>query len=407
MKRFYERYKLAVDLAVVSLVLMLFVFVGAHVTLTTSRVVEKEIAPALTKTAEKAASALEELSSAEAAEDYPSFTLAWSEYPSWSTFGVAHEVGIINGEKGKLGPIEKKWGVDIVLVEADYDPCITGYASGQFDASCLTNMDVLNPALGRKSVAIAPTSTSYGADACIVTNDITDIKQLKGKNVYMLAKSVSEYAFCGGIEALGGNTNDYTIVNMDPAAAALAMQQRQDGYNAIMVWNPFVLETLNKRKDVHDAFNSTKIPAEIIDMVIMGQDSVNKPKGREFACAVIETFYAVSKLIANPETHGDTVVALGEKFSHLGLKDMEKALEQTIFFATPEQGISLYTDGIICPTGKTITTKTLKPIMEKVVDFCIVKEIIPDKPKISYGTKEDGSNLRFDPSFMQEVLRKQ
>ena len=114
MKRFYERYKLAVDLAVVSFVLVLFVFAGAHVTLTTSRVVEKEIAPALTKTAEKAASALEELSSAEAAEDYPSFTLAWSEYPSWSTFGVAHEVGIINGEKGKLGPIEKKWGVDIV-----------------------------------------------------------------------------------------------------------------------------------------------------------------------------------------------------------------------------------------------------------------------------------------------------
>ncbi len=35
------------------------------------------------------------------------FTLAWSEYPSWSIYGVASDVGIINGEQGKLGEIEK------------------------------------------------------------------------------------------------------------------------------------------------------------------------------------------------------------------------------------------------------------------------------------------------------------
>ena len=26
----------------------------------------------------------------------PSFSLAWSEYPSWSTFGVAHEEGLVD-----------------------------------------------------------------------------------------------------------------------------------------------------------------------------------------------------------------------------------------------------------------------------------------------------------------------
>ena len=31
----------------------------------------------------------------------PAFTLAWSEYPSWPLFQVAHERGFLNGEEGK------------------------------------------------------------------------------------------------------------------------------------------------------------------------------------------------------------------------------------------------------------------------------------------------------------------
>ncbi|MEO0530408.1 MAG: hypothetical protein AAF266_07485, partial [Planctomycetota bacterium] len=97
----------------------------------------------------------------------PSFSLAWSEYPSWSVFGVAHENGLILKGEGKLGEIEKKWGVDIVLVQAEYDPCLSQYANSTVDAVCMTNMDSLAPATGRDSVAILPTSTSVGADACI------------------------------------------------------------------------------------------------------------------------------------------------------------------------------------------------------------------------------------------------
>jgi hypothetical protein len=54
----------------------------------------------------------------------PSFSLAWSEYPSWSVFGVAHTQKLIDGAPGKQGPIESKWNVDIVLKEAEYDPAL-------------------------------------------------------------------------------------------------------------------------------------------------------------------------------------------------------------------------------------------------------------------------------------------
>ena len=75
-------------------------------------------------------------------KEVPTFSLAWSEYPSWSVFGVADVTGILNGKKGELGPVEEKWGVDIVLKEAEYDPCLAMYGAGQCDAVCITNMDI-------------------------------------------------------------------------------------------------------------------------------------------------------------------------------------------------------------------------------------------------------------------------
>ena len=156
----------------------------------------------------------------------PTFSLAWSEYPSWSVFGVADVTGIINGKKGELGPIEKKWGVDIELKEAEYDPCLAMYGSGGCDAVCITNMDILQPSLGRPGVMVLPTSTSFGADACIVTSDIKSVEDLKGVKVFGLEKSVSEYCFVRNLELLGQAEKDYSFSNMDPAAAALALQQK-------------------------------------------------------------------------------------------------------------------------------------------------------------------------------------
>ena len=58
-------------------------------------------------------------------ETTPVFSVAVSEYPSWSTFLVADLKGLIDKDQGKLGTVEKKWGVDIVVRECDYDTCLT------------------------------------------------------------------------------------------------------------------------------------------------------------------------------------------------------------------------------------------------------------------------------------------
>jgi NitT/TauT family transport system substrate-binding protein len=319
----------------------------------------------------------------------PSFSLAWSEYPSWSTFGVAHEFKLIDGGEGKLGPVETRWNVDIVLKQADYDPCLVMYGSKRCDAVCITNMDVLSPALGRPSVAIMPTSTSFGADALIVTSGVTDIKQLRGKKVYGLAKTVSEYCFVRNLQILNEKESDYAFTNMDPAAAALAMQQSRKDYDAIVVWNPFVLDTLNKRKDCRVLFDSTAIPNEIVDMVVVAQDALDKPGGPAFASAVADTFYKVCERLASEATRDETLLALGEKFSNLDLQSMRKVVQQTKFYSTPAEAIALYEGA------------EFKKVMDTVIDFCATHEVTPSKPTVAFGPQKSAAALRFDTTYLQ------
>lgn len=292
-------------------------------------------------------------------------TLDWSEYPSWSAFGVAHDRGLVNGEKGKQSDIEKKWNVDIVLVQADYDTCITHFSTGTSDAACLTNLDTLAPSLGRPAVAVLPTSTSDGADALIVVGN-TDLDSLKGQDVRGLEKSVSQYVFERNLVLQGKNPQDYVFKSMDPAAAAQAMQTNQPDVNAIVVWNPFVLQTLRLRQDSKVLFDSTTLKEEVIDCVMFGKDFLDKKGGDRAACCVIEVYYAINKVIDSPETRDDALVALGSRFSSLGLEDMKVVCQQTRFYNTPEKAIELFN-----------SAKFRNETSKLVFDFCVEHDIVP------------------------------
>lgn len=223
--------------------------------------------------------------------------------------------------------------------------------------------------------------------------------------VYGLEKSVSEYAFVRGLEKLGKNPQDYTFANMDPGAAAQAMQQKQAGVEAIVVWNPFVLDTVEKRPDTHVLFDSTLIPAEIIDMVVVAQASLDKLGGGDFAKAVAATYYAVNQRLADPATHDATLVAIGEKFSSLKLATMEKVVQQTLFYKSPEWGIGLFSGGDAFPFKAGVTTEGFPTtITPRVVDFCVSRGIVERKPLIVFGAKSAAvADVRFTTEYMQEV----
>lgn len=320
----------------------------------------------------------------------PKFTLAWSEYPSWSVFGVADELGLLNKDAGKQGELEKKWNVDVVLKGVDYDTCIQLYGTGEADAVCITNMDVLGSASSRNSVAIFPTSTSVGGDACVAVG-IDNLEALKGKKTYGLAKSVSQYAFERILTARNLNPKEFPFESMDPQAAATALQTGNDSIKSIMVWNPFVMDTLKKVQGSKRLFDSSEIPEEIIDMVVIGKDSLGKDGSKRFAQCLMETFYTINKRMENPETRDATLVALGAKFSNLQLEEMKQVVTQTKFYTTPAEGLALYK-----------SDKFKNTTMPAVVKFCVDNQIVEGKATVGFDKAD--SQLNFDTGLLQGLI---
>jgi ABC-type nitrate/sulfonate/bicarbonate transport system substrate-binding protein len=321
------------------------------------------------------------------------FTLAWSEYPSWSIFGVADEVGLINGKAGELGSIEKKHNVDIVLQLAGYDACITLYGNSKADAVCITNIDILGASSSRNSVAILPTSTSAGADACIV-GGIGSIEELAGKTTRGLEKSVSQYAFERCLEKLGKNPADYPFSNMDPEQAAQAFQGKDANVTSIMVWNPFVMQSLRSRTDAKVLFSSDSIQEEIIDMVVVGKDALDRPGGKAFADAVLETFYAMNKRMTDPTTSDSTLVGIGARFAKLELDDMKTIVQQTKFYGDPNEAKRLFA-----------SEKFQKETMPVVSTFCVKYGLTPTPVELSFGDAK--GVMEFDTKYLDAYIASQ
>jgi NitT/TauT family transport system substrate-binding protein len=324
----------------------------------------------------------------------PVFTLATSEYPSWSTYMVAGKAGMINPEEGgQHGPLETKYGVDLVLQIKDYDTCLTLYANNQSSAVCMTNMDSLNPALGRSSTVVMPTSQSLGADKVIAVG-VAKPEQLKGVKVYGLAKSVSEYLFVRGLAVNGLDPAEFQFENLDPAPAATALQTGSEEIQAICVWNPFAMQTLRTAPKAKTVFDSSSIPEEIIDCVVVGNDALEQDKGADFAALVCAVFYEVNKKIASSDAKvaDATLTALGEDFSNLPLADMREIVKETKFYMTPADGIRLFSD-------KKFQSET----MPTVVATCENIEILEAGKAPTIGFGDSSKQLNFDTQYMQRV----
>jgi NitT/TauT family transport system substrate-binding protein len=326
--------------------------------------------------------------------ELPVFNLATSEYPSWSTYMVAGKGDLINPKKGgEHGRLEKQWGVDVVLEVKDYDACLTMFGSGTADAVCMTNMDSLNPALTRACTAICPTSTSVGADKVIAVG-VEKPEELKGMKVYGLEKSVSEYLFVRGLEKNNLNPADFSFANLDPAAAATALQTGSEKVKAICVWNPFALQTLRKNKDAKNIFDSSVIPEEIIDMVVIGNNSLKKEKGEAFAACLCDIYYEVNKQLESDDKKvaDAALTALGEDFADLPLEDMRIVVKETRFYKTPEAGIKLFKD-------EKFQNETMPTVVKTCEKIGVLEE--GKKPTIGYG--DSSKQLNFDPQYMEKV----
>jgi NitT/TauT family transport system substrate-binding protein len=324
-----------------------------------------------------------------AAEAKKSFKVAWSIYVGWMPWGYAADTGIV-----------KKWadkyGISIDVKQFnDYVESINQYTAGAYDAVTITNMDALSipSAGGVDTTAMIVGDFSNGNDA-VILKDKTKLTDIKGQKVNLVEFSVSHYLLARALESVKMSEKDVKVVNTSDSDMAAAY--KTPGVTAVVTWNPIVLEIL-KSPDAHKVFDSSQIPGEIMDLMVVNTQTLKD--NPTFGKALVGIWYDTMKLMLSNTPEGKAARESMAKASGADLAGFEAQLKTTRLFATPKEAAAF------------TQSKDIAATMNRVREFLFAKALLGKDAKsadavgIELSDKKvlgDAKNvkLRFDPSFM-------
>ncbi|MGI1670427.1 MAG: putative urea ABC transporter substrate-binding protein [Neptuniibacter sp.] len=318
-----------------------------------------------------------------------SFKVCWSIYVGWMPWAYGAEQGIVK----KWGD---KYGIDIEVVQInDYIESINQYSAGEFDACTMTNMDALTiPAAGGvDSTALVVGDFSNGNDG-IVLKGKSSVADLKGQNVNLVELSVSHYLLARALESEGMSEKDLTVVNTSDAD--MVAVYGTDDVTAVSTWNPLLSE-IESMPNSTKVFDSSKIPGEIIDLLVINTETLKaNPK---LGKALVGAWYEIMGKMSGEGDMGVTAKTYMAEASGTDLAGYEAQLASTEMFYTPADALSL------------TNSEKLVSTMENVAKFSFKHGLLGDgAPDAGYigiempaGTFGDASNVkfRFDPTYMQ------
>ncbi len=330
------------------------------------------------------------------ATETPSFTVGWSIYVGWNPYYYMAKSGIL-----------KKWAdkykVSIRVQRFDYAPSLDAFVAKNIDACAMTNMEALDmpAAAGVDTTSIITGDYSNGNDAILVRHDLT-LPQLPGRRVLMVEKTVSQYLFerAMTLNGLESQIRRVKLVNTSDSdiASAFITDTSQD---AVVTWKPLVSQ-IAKTKGVKMIFNSSKIPGEIVDLMVVRTDILNRPdgSGQRFAKALAGAWYETMKLMTTPGPGTDKVLQEVADGSQDTLASYKEQLSTTRLFSTPDSAAAFTTSPDFVQKMNLVRQFVfahglLGEHTNSVDDVAIA---FPGKTVLG---KHDRVRLRFDASYMQ------
>jgi NitT/TauT family transport system substrate-binding protein len=265
------------------------------------------------------------------AAEKKSFKVAWSIYVGWMPWDYAAESGIL-----------KKWadkyGIKIELTQInDYVESINQYTAGGFDGCVMTNMDMLTipSAGGVDSTALIVGDFSNGNDGVVLKGKGKKLTDIKGLPVNLVELSVSHYLLARGLETVGLKERDIKVVNTSDADIVGAYAAADT--KATVTWKPQLSEIL-AAPDAQLVFDSSKIPGEIIDMMVVNSATLkDNPK---FAKALVGAWYETLALMAKKDPKALAHMATA---SGTDLAGFNGQLATTKMFWTPADSLAFVT----------------------------------------------------------------
>ncbi|WP_420325094.1 putative urea ABC transporter substrate-binding protein [Mameliella sp.] len=321
------------------------------------------------------------------AQEKTDFRVAWSIYVGWMPWGYLDDSGIMD-------KWAEKYGITVEIVQInDYVESINQYTAGAFDGVSATNMDTLSiPAGGGvDTTALIVGDFSNGNDAVIVKEG--GLAELAGKPVNLVELSVSHYLLARALDSVDLAERDLDGVINTSDADMIAAFTTAD-VQAVVTWNPLV-STILEEPNATKVFDSSDIPGEIIDLMVVNTDTL--AANPDFGKALVGAWYEVMGLMAAGDE--EVLTAMAEA-SGTDLAGYKAQLDSTEMFYDPAAAVA-FANGAELPTT-----------MVNVAEFLFDKGILgegapsPDFVGVEYPdgtTTGDPNNVkfRFDTTYMQ------
>jgi len=319
------------------------------------------------------------------------FNVCWTIYAGWMPWEYA-------GTQGIVDKWAKKYGITINVTQInDYVESINQYTAGQFDGCSMTNMDALTiPAAGGvDSTALIVSDFSNGNDGIVIKGEGKKVSDLKGMKVNLVELSVSHYLLARALDSVDLTEKDLKVVNTSDADISAAFNT--DDSKAVTTWNP-MLSDIKAKPGVTEVFDSSKIPGEIMDMMVVNTQTLkdNPALGK----ALTGAWFEVVALMNSKSAASTAALEHMAKASGTDLAGFQSQLDTTKLFATPKEALDF------------ATSAQLPQTMRKVAEFSFQHGLLGEGAKdtsaigMSFAngvTSGDKNNLklRFDPSYVQ------
>ena len=149
------------------------------------------------------------------------------------------------------------------------------YLQGNADGLTSTLIEAVQaPHLGGKplQVVLIP-DFSNGGDVIIANKNINSISELKGKKVGAEVSSLGIYILARALQKYGMDIDDVELVNVEQANGETALLTGQ--IDAFVTYPPVSSKLLHSA-ELHQVFDTSEIPYEILDTVSLSIDSLSK-----------------------------------------------------------------------------------------------------------------------------------
>jgi NitT/TauT family transport system substrate-binding protein len=322
------------------------------------------------------------------------FKVAWSIYVGWMPWDYADQSGIL--EKWA-----DKYGIEIKLTQInDYVESINQYTAGAFDACVMTNMDMLTipSAGGVDSTALIVGDFSNGNDGVVLKGKGRKLADIKGQAVNLVELSVSHYLLARGLTSVGLAERDIKVVNTSDADIVGAFNAADS--TAVVTWKPQLAE-VQKMPNVSPVFDSSRIPGEIIDLMVVNSAALKASP--ELGKALVGAWYETLQVMFGTDAKASAALAAMAKASGTDVAGFKSQLATTKMFVTPAEAHAF------------TTSPGLVKTMDLVRTFSFTHGLLGKGAKsadvvgISFPggrTLGDAKNvkMRFDPTFTQLAL---